>query len=38
MKLNNFQEVADKIIKVIEEECTFDEERIDIFKEILKKI
>lgn len=28
MKPRNFQEIADKIIKIIEEECTFNEERI----------
>ena len=38
MKLRNFQEVADKIIKVIEEECTFDEERIVSIIEQIEKI
>lgn len=37
MKLRNFQEIADKIIKVIQEECTFNEERIvSIIKQIEK--
>lgn len=27
MKLRNFQKIADKIIEIIEKECTFDEER-----------
>ena len=38
MKLRNFQEVADKIIKVIEEECTFDEERVSNIIEQIKKV
>lgn len=35
--MRNFQEIADKIIKVIDEECDFNEERIvDIIEQIEK--
>lgn len=38
MKLRNFQEIADKIIKVIQEECTFNEERIVSIIEQIEKV
>ena len=38
MKPRNFQEIADKIIKVIDEKCTFNEERITNIIEQIEKI
>lgn len=38
MKPRNFQEIADKIIKVIDEKCTFNEERITSIIEQIEKI
>lgn len=37
MKVRNFQEVADEIIKVIDEECDFDEERVSNIIEQIEK-
>lgn len=36
--MRNFQEIADKIIKVIDEECDFNEERITCIIEQIEKI
>jgi len=36
--MRNFQEIADKIIKVIDEECDFNEERIANIIEQIEKI
>ena len=38
MKLRNFQEIADKIIKVIEEECNFNEQRVSNIIEQIEKV
>lgn len=37
MKERNFQEIADEIIKVIDEECDFDEERVSNIIEQIEK-
>lgn len=38
MKPRNFQDIADQIIKIIDEECTFSEERITNIVEQIEKV
>lgn len=38
MKPRNFQDIADQIIKIIDEDCTFSEERITNIVEQIEKI